>query len=79
MKELLNREYPMIIFPITEKDGTKYYFAYNPDFGHSAYSVAGDTRTEAMDELDVVRGYVIQYYLDTGRPVPEPGKPPYES
>jgi len=55
-----------------EADGTRYYFAFLPDFGHSACSATGDTVLEAIEELDLVRQDVIRYFIEAEKKLPKP-------
>ena len=33
LNRLMNVDYPIVIYPVDEDDGGRYYFAYLPDFG----------------------------------------------
>jgi predicted RNase H-like HicB family nuclease len=48
------------------------YYAYLPDFGHSACSAVGDSEEEALTLLKSVKDDVIYYFLERGRETPEP-------
>jgi predicted RNase H-like HicB family nuclease len=68
-----DNKYSVVIYLIHnpgDRDG--YYFAYHPEFGSSACSGTGDTRIEALQNLDTVRENVILHYQETGREIPEP-------
>ena len=78
LEELLAKEYPVKIYRIPEGPDSSYYFAFLPDFGHSACSAVGDTREEAIKALEFVKRDVIQYFLETGKQIPEPSKASFE-
>jgi predicted RNase H-like HicB family nuclease len=48
VKEYLDREYPILIYPFKD-GGTIQYFAFYPDFGQSACSAIADTKEEVLD------------------------------
>ena len=75
--QILSRHYPTEIHFIQEED-SGYYFAFLPDFGHSACSATGDTQEEALARLSEVKAEVVQHYLETGKAIPEPGRGPHE-
>lgn len=79
LQDWLEVEYPVELYRIEEDDGTGVYFAFHPDFGHSACSAVGDTQEEAISELSVVRRDVIQHYYETGRTIPEPSPAPFKT
>lgn len=64
--------YPIEIQEFLDDEGNTNYYAFHPDFGHSACSAVGDTVEEAIYILGMVRRDVIEYYLETGREIPEP-------
>lgn len=75
LEKILKRDYPVEVSPVTEEDGSTYYFAFLPDFGHSACSAVGDTEAEAIEDLELVKRDVITYYLNTGKRIPMPDHP----
>lgn len=69
--------YPVITHFIEDaSESGGYYLAYNPDFGFSACSAAGDSPEEAIELLADVRGFLIDLYLEKGKPLPEPSPDP---
>jgi predicted RNase H-like HicB family nuclease len=66
------KQYPIQIHFVEEKEGDDYFFAFHPDFGHSACSATGDTVEEALASLGLVRIEVMRHYRETGKQIPEP-------
>jgi len=71
LERLFEIKYPVEVHWVDEDDGDGYYYAFLPDFGQCACSATGDTRDEALEELDLVRRDVIQHYVETGKSIPE--------
>ena len=59
--------YPIVIAPIED-----YFMAYLPDFGWSTCSATADTMQEALDLLEKVFDNIIDYFIESGRPIPKP-------
>jgi predicted RNase H-like HicB family nuclease len=74
VKEIIDRNYPIILFFIKEEDGEGYWFAFLPDFGNSACSAVGDTKQEALEILEEVQKEVVEYYLKTNKKIPKPSR-----
>ena len=72
MKRYDAREYPAEVYWHVQPDGDAYWFAFLPDFGHSACSATGITELQAVNRLRQVQMDVMSHYLDTGRPLPTP-------
>jgi predicted RNase H-like HicB family nuclease len=77
--EIMARWYPVQIHRLGEEDGAPYYFGFLIDWGHSACSATGDTVEEMLANLESVKRNVIEYYLEAGKPIPEPSGDPTES
>ena len=72
------QEYSIIIHHVVgESEDEEYYFAYLPDFGHSACSACGNTPEEAIELLELVERDMIAYYNETGKEVPKPTIPSF--
>lgn len=69
----VDMRYP-IVLRFVDDDGDKYYYAYLPDFGHSACSACGSTVEEALEVLEDVMNDVIRHYGETGKHIPSPGE-----
>jgi len=78
MAVLLSRKYPTEVYFIEEEGGEGYYFACLPDFGSSTCSATGDSAEEALSRLSEVREAVIRHLVESGSPVPEPSRAPFE-
>ena len=64
-------DYPITVkYVVTEDDS--YYYAFLPDFGHSACSAVGDTIQEACETLELVLKDVIAVYKEDGHEIPIP-------
>ena len=72
-------QYPIELHFVSEEDGDGYYFAFLPDFGHSACSAVGDTPMEALDSLNEVKEEVLEFLKETGREIPVPSCNPTHS
>lgn len=70
-RKLAHRPYPVAVFALPPEDGGG-WFAYLPDFGHSACSATGDTRVKALHLLSKVAEEVVLLYLERDLPIPEP-------
>jgi predicted HicB family RNase H-like nuclease len=79
LDEVLKTEYPVEVHKIDEGDGEFYYFAFLPDFGYAACAATGDTKEEAIAELNLLKRDVIQHFYETGKNIPEPSKAPFET
>ena len=66
------REYTAISHWVVEDEGPSYYIAYSPEFGFCACSGPGDTEEEAIKNLRINLAAMMDYYEETGRPIPEP-------
>jgi len=78
LQALFSVQYPIQIFFISEDGTDGYFYAFLPDFGYSSCSATGDTIDEAIVRLQLVKIDVIQYYVETGKSLPEPSKAPFE-
>ena len=71
--------YPSEIHYISGDEGEEgYYIAFLPDFGFSACGAAGDTPEEALNNLNEVKKFVIETYLEDGDQLPSPSPNPTE-
>lgn len=64
--------YPVEIITVNEEDNEKYFIAFLPDFGRSSCSGCGDTEEEAINSLRNVLKEVIEFFKETGKPIPKP-------
>ena len=71
LEQICERKYPVRIHWIDESDGRGYYFAYLPDWGYSTVSATADTEKEALEQLEIMKRNVAQYFLDTDKDIPE--------
>jgi predicted RNase H-like HicB family nuclease len=72
------KKWPIEIHFVEEKGEPGYFFAFLPDFGHSACSATGDTIEEALQSLELVRQEVVGYYIDSHKALPYPSPPPWK-
>lgn len=77
INQILETEYPIEIHKIEENNGGFYYMAFLPDFGYATCAATGDTKEEAIAELDLVKKDVLQFFFETGRKITKPSKPPF--
>lgn len=71
-------EYPFMVYFVDGLDGEPpYYYAYCPDFGHSACSADGDTIADALDSLRSVLEDVTCYFREKGNNLPVPSDFPW--
>ena len=76
--ELMKRWYPVQVHKIEEDDDDPYFLAFLVDFGHSACSAAGETFSEAIENLLRSRRFVFETYLKKGIEIPDPSGDPSE-
>jgi len=67
----MSNRYSIIIHPLSDEE-EDYWYAYVLEFGSSACSATGSTIQETLELLDKVKDEVIEYYIETGKEIPEP-------
>ena len=70
-EECMKQEYPIVIHHVID-DKESYYYAFLPDFGHSACSACGDSIEEAIELLGKVKSDIVDFYKEKGKEIPEP-------
>ena len=78
LDEICKRKYPIRNHWIDEGDGSGYYFAYLPDWGYSTVSATADTEKEALEQLEEMKRNMAQYFLETGKSIPEVSVAPFD-
>ena len=72
-RKILSIDYPIVIYPVEDEDGV-YYIACLVDFGWTTCSAVGETKEEALENLDHVKKEVFQYFIESRKEFPEPSK-----
>ena len=71
LEEALKLNYEIVIEEIEESDDS-YYMAYFEEIGQVGCSGCGETKEEALEELELVKQDVFQFYIEAGRTFPKP-------
>jgi len=71
LKELLKINYPTTIEKISEEEGGG-YCASIPMLSNALFRGDGETREEALDNLDTIKSHIFKRWIDEGINIPIP-------